>query len=357
MFIMGATCSRIVIQGLVFDTTDNTGTGESGVPQGISLNGTNIALINNTFINVSYAINGNLGPTAVLVQNNICPVQAALRAYFVWMQGSNWTVLGNTVAGSEDEHDIRGYCNNVLIADNTLANPPVNPGTQGKLCINLQQGQYLYVVNNVVQNTGGGVWIGPLQGQTQHNSINWVDIQNNDLGGFFQFNPGADDVLVANNVLRRANGQAGFDINGFDAGDNNRESSDLRIENNTEILQGSKGDFVALYSQCNGIIVENNLLVAPSLIYGNNTSAAIYVSGTTLSSFTLISNNIWPLTTLGSGVGYYYVTPSSGGPGYLTPAEWQASGVISGDTYLTVAVSQLQINDGFLMNGLVYGVN
>jgi hypothetical protein len=66
--------------------------------------------------------------------------------------------------------------------------------------------------------------------------------------------------------------------------------------------------------------------------------------------------NLWPLTTFNFNGGYYYVSPSSGQGGYLTQAQWQASGVISGDDFQTVTAAQLSFDNGIQIGGQVYGV-
>jgi len=114
----------------------------------------------NTFLNIDDAVNGSIKPTGVIVQDNTAPLLTGLRGYFTWVDGTDWTIIGNTVANSTREHVIRSNSmdtDRVLIEDNNLAKAwrPDDPGEVTKCTINFRSGHDIYIADNTL--SGGTI--------------------------------------------------------------------------------------------------------------------------------------------------------------------------------------------------------
>ena len=115
--------NAISIEGLTFDSIYKTGMSEDGMPQAIVNGGTATTIRENTFLNVSYAINANAGPRGMLVMDNKAPLATGLRGYFVWCQGTDLVIVGNSVANSTRQHIVRsGGTDRFAIAYNNFTN-------------------------------------------------------------------------------------------------------------------------------------------------------------------------------------------------------------------------------------------
>ena len=96
---------------------------------------------------------------------------------------------------------------------------------------------------------------------------------------------------------------------------------------------------LVLGGDATGITVTNNLYVAPNYVTGGTGSAApLQIHDKDLSSFKLITDNVWPMPTFGALAkgGINYVEDSDG---YKTPAEWDAFVQVKHDQYKDVALS------------------
>ena len=107
LFGMNTLTSNLTIRDLSIESRFG-GFDKNGVPDAVQPRGTNITVLDNDFHNVSYAVNTNLKPDGVLVQGNRAPGLGDLRAYFVWLGGSDIVITGNQVANSSREHVVRG---------------------------------------------------------------------------------------------------------------------------------------------------------------------------------------------------------------------------------------------------------
>jgi hypothetical protein len=118
-------------------------------------------------------------------------------------------------------------------------------------------------------------------------------------------------------------------------------SGDIQILNNTGISDGTNGNFLKVEDHTLGIILANNLMIAPNLIVGENGSAPVYTYENNLSSFTYIGGNVWPspdiLGFADGGINFAGTTFTSAG--YFTPAAWNAQSVVANDIFSNVAVS------------------
>jgi hypothetical protein len=112
-----------IIEDVVFDSIWPGPTSDrAGLPFAIKVNGNDSVVRGATFLNVSYGLQTNHKPTALLVQDSDAPSQF-LRSYFLWGEGSDFVLLGNRVANVVHEHAIRIFgVNRILIAYNDLGN-------------------------------------------------------------------------------------------------------------------------------------------------------------------------------------------------------------------------------------------
>jgi hypothetical protein len=86
--------------------------------------------------------------------------------------------------------------------------------------------------------------------------------------------------------------------------------------------------------------MDYNLFVAPDFVTGAG-SGIIYVDNNDLRSFSQILDNVWPVPKViqWADGGVFYVNSEVGvRAGYLTPAQWEATGVASGDVYDNVVL-------------------
>jgi hypothetical protein len=92
-------------------------------PDAIGAAGTNIAVRDCEFINIGYGVNANAKPTGLLVQDSLATRPEAVRSYFIWAQGSDMVFVGNTVANSTRDHNIRVVgVDRISITHNDLTN-------------------------------------------------------------------------------------------------------------------------------------------------------------------------------------------------------------------------------------------
>ena len=125
----------------------------------------------------------------------------------------------------------------------------------------------------------------------------------------------------------------------------------------------TQGKFLDVGGSVNGINLVNNLYVAPNLTPGAYQAAPVFVSGGDLSSFRVITNNVWaaghPLDYAAGGMNYVWPTWSNTA-GYQTAAEWNARPQVGTDVFSDVSVdgryapgaSSVAANAGTLYGGV-----
>ena len=167
---IGSGGSRVIVEDVTFDTwaSANATTGtlneRRDIPDAIKIDSTvkNLTLRDNDIENVRYFID-TVGAKQIFVEDNVETSPTALRMYFVWMNGENIAIVGNSVANSATEHIVRGGgWTKLLIAENTFVN--IDSGVSGdapKGTIVMQNGQFGYAAGNTI--TSGAMGIGPLQ--------------------------------------------------------------------------------------------------------------------------------------------------------------------------------------------------
>jgi hypothetical protein len=326
--------SNTTIQGITFDSPNAVTSGaapEIGVV-GVWAWGTNDVIRDSTFLNVDDAINGSMQPSGVIVENNTAPLLTGLRGYFTWVDGNDWSILGNTVANSTRQHDIRGNSdtvNGVLIADNNLSKVmrADDPAETMKCTILFRAGNNIYITGNTLND--GTLSLAPGPGMTSAEGTSWVVVDGNFLNNA-QFELQATDhhIMVRNNVSNLS-GTDEFHLVPGDLTDPNGHLTDITITHNTGINTGIAGQFLWLTAQAapGTITVTDNLYIAPNDQLGWNANAGVEVSAPDLSAFALISGNIWP-APVSNGQGLQgivnYFAGSATVTGYVTPSQWDS---------------------------------
>jgi len=280
-------------------------------------------------------------PHGVIVVDNTAPLDTGIRGYFCWVDGTDWSILGNTVANSTREHDIRANSmatSRVLIADNNLTNltRPQDKAEVVKTTINVRAGHYIYVTNNVLNDGTVGFGPGPYQPSTD--VTDWIVVDQNYIhDGQLLFAGAVHHALASNNVLDFV-GTAQISVRPYDPNFADRYMSDVTITHNTGLNSGTTGDFLQIMGSGSvGVLtVTDNLYVAPRLLSAANMSGAVIVQAPDLSVFKDISGNVWPAP---SGINHdapaavNYVWGEINGPGWQSPEQWNANPVVNNDQF------------------------
>lgn len=320
----------ITIRDLAFDTNaDDT------LPMAIVPRGTDISVVNVTFLHVMYAINGNGAPLGLTVQGCNSPNANGIYGYFIWDEGTDTVALGNTVAGVQHEHVFRtSSATEILAVGNNFTN------NDGKGCIQIHNGSYAWIDGNTVTN--GDIRTGPLGlwGEPATSATDYVVIQGNTTNNTsIDLVAGSHHISIRNNVFHKNVGIM-IDVSSNDS--QGRVTGDVHILNNTGINNGTTGEFLKVESHTQGITLMNNLLVAPHLITGGFSTAPVFVTEKDLSSFIYIGHNVWQLPAsiykFANG-GINIVNPSAPNGGYRTAAQWNAFPQVHGDIFSTTSIN------------------
>ncbi len=279
------TARDVVVEHLTLDSIfapDNT------IVRGMETHGVNITVRDCHFNKVSYAMtSGGGGAVGLLTQNNVCGV---LGAYYIWIEGSDHTHLGNVVAGSVDEHNIRfGGASRVLIAYNDLTNA-------GKSSIWCMAGDHAYVCNNKLRE--GRMLAGPNFAVVYPlERFPWVVAEANEFfGAQVILYDGAEHIALRNNVMH-ADGFEAISIWGFSA-DRNRGVRDVVLAGNTLINNSPNyGRALSIGAGAVNIRVSNNIYDAP-LLNGQN-GGNVNCDDTSLGNH-VFEHNIWANPKVGS---------------------------------------------------------
>lgn len=320
------------IQDLQFTTATANQTGR---PFAIQPRGVDETVLRCTFLNVEYGINCNGSPIGLNVIDSSSPNSDGEQAYLVWAQGSDMSIIGNFAANSVREHIVRSETtNDILVADNTFTN------NDGKGCIEIHAGTYAWVSGNNVTN--GDIRVGPLgineavSVVTQYSTIEDNTVNHSEIN----VDSGAHDVSIRNNIIKQNADVALININSLDG--KGRYVSDVYVLNNTGIDSNTFSNFLRVWSATQGIVMDNNLFVDPSLTVGAYTSAPVYVSEANLSNFTQITGNVWqtPAINLGwANGGINYVGSTWTSSGYLTINNWNNMSVVGTDDFANTTLN------------------
>jgi hypothetical protein len=351
MLIVEKASNNVVIQGLTFNSIYSTNFNEDGMPHAIVVGGTATTIRDNTFLNLAYAINANYQPRGMLVMDNTAPLTTGLRAYFVWCQGTDLVIVGNSVANSTRQHNIRsGGTDRFAIAYNTLTN--LNRQSNGdsadvaKGTIVAQKGSYTYAAYNELR---GPVGVGPLGQQDgltdKGGRFNHALFEGNQIlsGGTVDVHHGANNITLRGNTSYTDSGAAAFKVEGWSS-IYGRGVSDVVIDHNVAITQSQTGQFLWLLAAVDGVTLTNNVYIAPNLKPGSAATAAVYVSLPDLNSFRQIDNNTWPSPVRGTSfargsmafVGIDYTSAN-----HKTPGEWNTMTLVGDDEFIDVSLDNL----------------
>jgi hypothetical protein len=360
----------LIIQDITIDATPTATLGRN-LATGIALGGTNITIRRVNFKTIGNAMNANLNPKEAFIVDNTELYGAGtypfpgLESYFLWMQGTDITIVGNTVLNSQRQHIVRGYSwERVSMSYNSFSNPN-NPNEKytdasGSVvypdylnsAVNLQPGHYAYVGNNLfrdaVENTGP---LGAQDGVTRQVQFERNYMLNTISFSKFFIAQGAEGLLVRDNIMYDTINDVQIEATLTDP--QNRKNSNVVFQNNTGVNNQSYGKFMSINNSSVGMNLSNNLYIAPLLKGGAYDSAAIGDYGTDLSMFGNISNNYWPLA---SGVpGPHFINYA-----YQSPSAWASFPVVKSDIFRTSLPAPLTgapyTSFQFIENGITYGV-
>jgi PKD repeat protein len=338
-------CDAVVIEHLTFDSP-NAVDENRPAPQigslGVNVSGRNIAIRSCTFLNLDDGVNSNGEPTGLLVQECNAPLVTGLRGYLVWGQGTDHVYLGNFAANSTRQHNVRmSGVRRILIDSNNFTNldrTKVDKDDYSKGAIEMHKGYYAWISHNTV--AGGTIRVGPRGGDVEPDmstATEWCVIDSNIVNGTRILSySGARHIMIRNNVIHNDNDKA-IEING--GGPNDRSSDDFKIIHNTAINDGPGGSFLKLWGRVNGIILDDNLFVAPNLkANGSTGSAAVNIDEPTLSSFREISHNVWPPSRVGDGA-IHSIGAKKGGH-YVNADKWNQETMVHDDRFADVTVDE-----------------
>lgn len=358
---------KVVFQNLTFDTLNPNP--DAYMPDAIEVGGSDITVRDNTFLNIADCVNANYSPDGLLVVGNSQPLVAGMEGYLVWFQGEDGVIIGNTSVNSTRQHNIRasfGF-SRLLIEDNNLQNldrTSVDPEDFSKSCINMQFGSYIYINGNTC--TDGDIRMGPLDGDElsefpatalSERETYVVAEDNTVINSDIESDPGLVNAVVRNNVVTNNDGAA-FQILGYNSTYQNVVEN-VSYLNNTVYNNGQYGNAFWIMGQTQGVIIANNLLVAPNFEPGYyTTTSPVYVDYSNLSGVSF-SNNIWPdptsvERTWWANGGVNYMTTDLGQDGFYTENAWDALPGVSNDIFSSTIIP---VGNQATINGVTAGAN
>jgi len=334
-------CTNATVRDLTFDSKFSD-KGKNNLTS-VRPSGTNLTVLNNTFLNVTEGVNSNFQPTGLLVQGNDAPT--FLRGGFSWCSGFYLVYLGNHVNDSSQENAMRvsgDGTRNLLFAYNDIRDT-----YKGSLVI--QKSQYVYAYGNTLRGEAGSksdagkVEIGPLAKKTGEKGSDqrtkYVVFEENLVTDHsqIQVHHGSEHVVVRNNVIKSENLNF-FTIEGYNR-EYQRSVKNVTITSNTVINNGTHGRFLLMGGPASEIAVTNNLYVAPNLEIGKYAAAAMYIQQSDLRSFRVIDNNVWP--SPGDIASYYegginFLGSNASKAAWRNANEWNAQDEVGTDKFTNI---------------------
>ncbi len=334
----GNNAVAVTIQNLSLVTKLGTAMASAGnLANGINVGGYDTVIRDCTFNSLAYDVNAVGSPVGLSVFDDSSPAKSGVYGYFVWCtDATDLSIVGNYADGSEHEHVVRTTgTNEEMLADNNFTT------YDGKGCIEMHAGSYVWVSNNTV--TYGDIRVGPRGGDTEPASTvtAYCVIQDNTLHDTdVEVDPGSYHVMIRNNVIDRNDGQDCIAVTGQDSA--GRQSTDVRVFNNTGYESSSQGQFIEVYGYVNGVQLANNLYVAPDMSVGSQGTAPVYIDATSTAGWTLITDNVWQTpahTTLWADGGINFMDNGYVQAGERTAAEWNAMSVVGTDVFAGVSLN------------------
>lgn len=301
IFYLTGNSRDVVFDGLAFDSPWGLESeyGAKAVPaRAFTIGGTNVAVRWCHFNNVSDACNTELKPTGFLMQDNVCTTN--IREYGYWGVGTDHVLIGNVMTESHQQHLMR--CSQpgvtrLLIAYNDLSRRGIAKGSIELRCAN-----WFYVADNHID--GGSMRVGPQDDGLDKNQYpdwpnikcTWGVVQDNRLDRIFMHvRLGTEHVVVRDNCIHMDDGAWQICVLGQKPGwDDVRKIIDVTIENNTAINNGTKGNFIYITGKPQGLVVRNNLFIAPHLRENGGYGGSVAVLDNTMSGDILFEGNVYP---------------------------------------------------------------
>jgi PKD repeat protein len=330
----------VIIDGVTLDTAQG-----SPLPLGLVVGGTNIVVRHVTSLHMGHVVECSWLTRGLYVYDSQSPTTDGLEGYFVWIDGRDLTIVGNKVANSTVEHDMRSsssVTDRVLIAENDLNRSP-----NGKVgtTINMRLFRYVYITQNTLHQgeiSMPGDWGWPVGDGYQH-SI-WGVIERNRIGTYVTLGHAGAHVIVRDNILapepnntQNPRLQLVLTIEPV-ASWAHPNLDDLHILHNTVVTSASDGVMFVVAGTTNPaadpppgagtIDFSNNLFVGP-ITYGLDSAAGMSWYHPTLDAFTSREHNVWPVGTAAAGKLHYV------GTAWQTLADWNGSG--ASDTQIAIA--------------------
>ena len=343
--------SNIMVQDVTFNSpwSSTSVTAPKIAAEGIFPAGTDITIRRCTFLNLDNAVDEDRNPQGTLIQDCTAPLTTGLRGCFLWAQGTDQVVLGNYVANSTQEHNIRTVQTvREFVAYNNLTNLYRSTSTKGittsKGTIDIHRGTYAYVADNWTYD--GELRIGPRIGPalSPGDITQWCVVEgNHTFAHAFQIYPGTYDLMVRNNIFSMNTDVADIDINPHNAAGDNIK--DITFANNTGVTIGTAGEFMYIDSggAAGQLTLENNLWIAPSVIPGQGGTSGIHEVASTPAIFADSSYNVFTMPKTFNAYaagGINYINTSWLPPkGYYTPKAWNALSFVTDDQFSQTAVS------------------
>lgn len=321
----------ILAEGIVFDSMwDIAHYGDGKVnARAFFVGGKNFTVRNCQFLNLDDGVNTAAQPTGVLVQDNYFGTM--IRACCIWGEGYDHVYIGNTMTNSTQEHLIRTSGTGVtrlMVEYNNLSRFDNSKGS-----LELRTASWFYVRGNIID--AGTLRIGLPQGADPQYTGYGVVEGNETYKFWFNIRPGVEHLAIRDNVIHYDLGPA-IVLETQYSDPSRNEINDIRIDHNTAISTTGIGKFLELDGPATDISVTNNLYVAPNLVWKGDECGAVFVAGKDLSSFSQISNNIWPLMPASSqqaGDNYLYSTYGQVPVGFETAAQWANQPQVHNDQY------------------------
>ena len=335
----------VVIDGVTLDTAQG-----APLPLGLVVWGTNIVVRHVTSLHMGHLVECNWQTRGLYVYDSQSPTTDGLEGYFVWIDGRDLTIVGNKVANSTVEHDMRsssGATDRVLIAENDLNRSP-----NGKVgtTINMRLFRYVYITQNTLHQgeiSMPGDWGWPV-GDGYQRSI-WGVIERNRIGSYVTLGHAGAHVMVRDNILAPENGgtqnprlQLVLTIEPV-ASWSRPNLEDLHILHNTVVTTASDGVTFVTAGTTNPandpppgagtIDFANNLFVGP-ITYGLDSAAGMTWYHATTDAFMSREHNVWPVGTSGLGKLHFV------GTSWMTLQDWNAGGASDAQ----IAISSLDPN-------------
>jgi hypothetical protein len=305
--ITNASTSALVIDGITFDSTyplGGAGTPNNNVISPSMVGNGGVALIDDTFLNVTSAYNGQLPNQNKLMQDCSAPTPDAINGYLIYDVGTDGAAYGNVATDCFNQAIIRLVSNSSTAPSNwsfAFNNLNKSAAVNGKNCFTLQYGRWIYCYQNVTvgnANPGGngsGVsFLTATDGEIASQNIQYVvEDSNNETNQCTTIQNWAQHIAIVGNSMAicPVNVQA-IQINS--SGGSNA-TNDIFIEGNkfSSTASAPLAAMTIANPSATNIAYVGNTFADPNCITGNASGFVNFQCGS-LSGFSVWSGNQWP---------------------------------------------------------------